>query len=72
MNVLLGIQLLSNSMQVKVVDGGILWSKHWLPDCKWLCGGTTFTTDFKFIPLGGYDMILGMDWLECHYPMSVH
>jgi hypothetical protein len=35
-------------------------------------GGTTFTTDFKFIPLGGYDMILGMDWLECHYPMSVH
>jgi hypothetical protein len=72
MNVLPGIQLLTKPMQVKVADGGILWSQHWFPNCKWLCGGTTFITDFKFIALGGYDMILGMDWIERHCPMSVH
>jgi hypothetical protein len=37
-----------------------------------LCGGITFHTDFKFLPLSGYDIILGMDWLEAHSPMKVH
>lgn len=36
------------------------------------CGGVTFTTDlFKLLPLSGYDLILGMDWLEGHSPMSI-
>jgi hypothetical protein len=26
----------------------------------------------KIIPLKGYDVILGMDWLETHSPMEVH
>jgi hypothetical protein len=31
-----------------------------------------FSTNFKILPLGGKDMILGMDWLEDHIPMSMH
>jgi hypothetical protein len=72
MGVMPGVQLLDKPVRVKVADGRLLWSKYMVPDCKWLCGGITFSTQFKILPLGSYDIILGMDWLECHCPMSVH
>jgi len=34
--------------------------------------GFTFCTTLKIIPLRGYDVILGMDWLETHSPMKLH
>jgi hypothetical protein len=37
--------------------------------CVWV---SLFSTNFKILPLRGNDMILGMDWLEDHRPMSVH
>lgn len=43
-----------------------------VPRCQWLCEGTTFVTDFKILPLSGYDLIVGMDWLEQHSPMAIH
>ena len=49
-----------------------MWSKYSVQNCLWLCAGTTFRTDFKVLPLGGYDLILGMDWLEGHSPMAAH
>lgn len=39
------------------------------------CGGIqghSFHTTLKIIPLKGYDVILGMDWLEEHSPMEIH
>jgi hypothetical protein len=72
MRVMPGVQLLTRPVRVKVADGRTFVSKYCVPKCKWLCGGLTFTTDFKVLPLGGYDIILGMDWLECHSPMEVH
>lgn len=30
-----------------------------------------FTTNLKVLPLGCYDIILGMDWLEDHSPMEM-
>ncbi|XP_035818132.1 F-box domain containing protein isoform X1 [Zea mays] len=66
------VQKLPRPIRVKVADGRILWSKHWVPNCKWLCGGITFHMDLKVLPLSGYDMILGMDWLEGYSPMAVH
>jgi hypothetical protein len=47
-------------------------SKQFIPDCQWYCSGVTFQTDFKLLSLDGYDLILGMDWLESHSPMSIH
>jgi hypothetical protein len=72
MGIMPEVQLLSKPMKIRVADGRVLLSKYFVPDCKWLCGGLTFSTHFKIIPLGGYDIILGMDWLERHSPMSVH
>jgi hypothetical protein len=66
------VQKLPRPIRVKVADGRILWSKHWVPNCKQLCGGVTFNMDLKVLPLSGYDMILGMDWLEGYSPMAVH
>jgi hypothetical protein len=43
-----------------------------MPDCQWLRGGNTFVHDFKILSLSGYDLILGMDWLEKYSPMSIH
>jgi hypothetical protein len=67
-----GVQLLTKLVRVKVADGRTFVSKYCVPNCKWLCGALTFSTDFKILPLGGYDIILGMDWLECHSPVEVH
>jgi hypothetical protein len=53
-----------------VANGRYLMSKQFIPDCQWYWGGVTFQTDFKLLSLDGYDLILGMDWLESHSPMS--
>lgn len=33
----------------------------WYPIAKWMCGGVTFSTHFKILAPGGYDLIMGMD-----------
>jgi hypothetical protein len=72
MGIIPRVKLLDRSLQVKVANEGIMWSKYSVQNCLWLCAGTMFRTDFKVLLLGGYDMILGMDWLEGHSPMPVH
>jgi hypothetical protein len=37
----------------------------------WWMQGSTFHTDMRVLPLGAYDAVLGMDWLESHSPMTV-
>jgi hypothetical protein len=66
------VRPLQHPLQVKVADGRKLWSTHMVPKCQWLCEGTNFVTDFKILPLSGYDLIVGMDWLEQHSPMAIH
>lgn len=44
---------------------------HMIPACEWWCQGYLFGCDFKIIPLGSYDIILSMDWLEYYSPMQV-
>jgi hypothetical protein len=71
MGVMPGVAPLHQPLQVKVADGGRMWSTHVMHGCRWLCKGVTFITDFKLLPLSGYDLILGMDWLKDHSPMSI-
>ena len=53
-------------LQVKIADGGVLTC-----DCEWWCQGTMFRSNLKVLPLGGYDVIIGMDWLQAHNPMGI-
>ena len=40
-------------------------------DCVWTVAEHEFKTTMKILPLGIYDAILGIDWLEAHSPMKV-
>lgn len=57
--------------QVTIADGGKLLCNRIVPAVEWWCQGQTFVTDFKVLTLSGYDMILGMEWLETISPMWV-
>ena len=50
--------------KVHVAGGGSIDCTKLLPDVQWYTQGHKFTTDLKVLPLGSYDIILGMDWLE--------
>lgn len=59
------------AIKVRIADGGILHCNKEIVDCLWLVQGQSFLTSLKVLPLGSYDVILGMDWLEQHSPMKV-
>jgi hypothetical protein len=63
---------LPNPVKVQVANGDILSCRHELYNQVWGCQGYTFNTTMKIIPLRGYDIVLGMDWLGAHSPMNVH
>jgi hypothetical protein len=63
---------LPNPVKVQVANGDILSCTHELYNQVWGCQGYTFNTTMKIIPLRGYDIVLGMDWLGAHSPMNVH
>jgi hypothetical protein len=55
-----------------VANGEIIQCTHELPRQIWGVQDISFNTTLKNIPLSGYDVILGMDWLEAHNPMKIH
>uniref|UniRef100_A0ACD5TFA2 Uncharacterized protein n=1 Tax=Avena sativa TaxID=4498 RepID=A0ACD5TFA2_AVESA len=59
-------------LRVKVANGGLMHCNTELVDVEWWTQGVRFTTSFKVLPLGSYDIILGFDWLTKHSPMKVH
>ena len=65
-------QPLSQSVTVRVANGEVLSCTHELRDQVWGTQGHSFCTTLKIIPIRGYDIILGMDWLETHSPMKIH
>lgn len=62
---------LTTRAQVMVADGNRMLSDKLVAQVPWLCQNHTFMTDLRVIPLGCYDIILGMAWLEDHSPMWV-
>ena len=65
------VKLLTKPLKVQIADGGELVCSQVIPNCSWWTQGHNFSNDFKLIPLGGYDIILGMDWLEQYSPMKI-
>lgn len=68
---LVGVWWLPTKVQVKVADGALLHCQSVIQDCEWVSQGHMFCTEFKVLALGNYDVILGMDWLMQHSPMTV-
>ncbi|XP_072151772.1 uncharacterized protein [Setaria viridis] len=66
------IALPTNPMQVKLANGDILITDHWVPQFSWWANGHTLKKDMRVLPLGAYDAILGFDWLKTHSPMQCH
>jgi hypothetical protein len=50
--------------KVSVAGGGTIECTGYLPAVTWHTQGHQFTADLKILPLGSYDIILGMYWLE--------
>ena len=67
-----GVQQLSVPTSVQIVDGGSVPCSAQIPYAEWSIQGYVFHSTLKLIPIGTYDMILGMDWLQAFSPMKVH
>lgn len=65
------IHVLPQPMSVCVADGGSLCCNAELKDAEWFVQGFSFHSTLRVLPLGSYNMILGMDWLEAFSPMKV-
>lgn len=67
-----GVQLMKQPLKVKVADGAVTVCDKELPVCEYKIQGVLFRSTFKLFPLGCYDIILGMDWLESRGLMTVN
>ncbi|KAA8539824.1 hypothetical protein F0562_026516 [Nyssa sinensis] len=59
----------TNPLAVVVADGTKLQSKAVVKDFQWVMQGTNFTADMRLLPLGGCDMVLGVQWLPTLGPV---
>ena len=57
--------------QVKLANGSLVSCNQQVQQLSWLTQGHTFTTDMRVLELGGYDAVLGMEWLQSYSPMMV-
>jgi hypothetical protein len=57
-------------MNVKVANGQTVISDSEVQDFEWLINGFTFSVDARVLDFAAYYIILGMDWLEQHRPMT--
>lgn len=67
-----GVVAARRPFPVRVADGAQLQCTQEILAGEWTVQGHTFCSTLKVLPLGCYDMIIGMDWLEAHSPMHVH
>lgn len=67
-----GVQPLAKPVSVKIADGATVNCDSELPAVEWSVQGYSFHSTLKVLPLGIYDLILGMDWLEAFSPMKIN
>lgn len=56
---------------VRLADGTPIQSDTAIHNLQWWTQGHTFCNTMRVLPLGSYDIILGMDWLADCSPMFV-
>lgn len=66
-----GIQPIPTPLRVKLADGAIVACTKEIPAVEYQVQGHNFQSPLKLFPLGAYDVILGMDWLESRGVMIV-
>ena len=57
-------------MQVMVANGNHLISKHECTGFSWKIGDQYFQRSVRTLPLGSYDLVLGVDWLGSLGPVT--
>jgi len=55
-------------LRVKVANGGMMHCTQELQNVEWWTQGVKFSTSFKLLPLGSYDIILGFDCYQLTVP----
>jgi hypothetical protein len=55
---------LPRQQTVKVANGAYMTCAQEVKNLSWWIQDNMFSYDVKVLDLGGYDLILGMDWLE--------
>ena len=63
---------LVHPLQVKVANGSLIACTEKVPQLTWWIQGHNFSNSMQVLPLGGHDIILGMDWLEQWGVMQCH
>ncbi|KAL2251677.1 UNVERIFIED_CONTAM: Retrovirus-related Pol polyprotein from transposon [Sesamum indicum] len=58
-------------MVVRVADGSKITSQLTCPRFNWEVQGHKFTHSVKLLKLGGYDLVLGCDWLGLYNPIEL-
>jgi hypothetical protein len=58
------------ALKVKVANGHYMSTNKLVHALSWWSHGATFTTPMHVLELGGYDAILGIDWLKLQSPMT--
>jgi predicted aspartyl protease len=56
----------TRKVKVLVANGGELSSEFYTPNCKYSVQGHELLFGFRILPLTGYDIILGSDWIRHH------
>ncbi|XP_027060758.1 uncharacterized protein [Coffea arabica] len=55
---------------VKVANGQVLQCNSWVPRMTWEMQGHTFTHDVYVLAIESYNMVLGVDWMREHSPVT--
>lgn len=59
----------TSPLSVIVADGTKLTSTAVIKDFKWTMQGTVFSSEVRLLPMGGCDMVLGVQWLSTLGPV---
>lgn len=61
----------NKKVRVMVANGENLYSEFQSQNCAYTLQGNKLLYNFRILPLSGYDIIFGTDWLHFHSPVEI-